>query len=53
VCDADGAVIAAINLCTYSLRTSPAELVARGLPLLRTTAVAIEAEMRAAIQLSV
>ncbi len=48
--DADGAVIAALNLCSYSLRTSPEELASRGLPLLRKTAAAIEAEMRAAMQ---
>jgi IclR family pca regulon transcriptional regulator len=51
--DADSAVIAALNLCSYSLRTSPEELASRGLPLLRKTAAAIEAEMRAAMQLSV
>jgi IclR family pca regulon transcriptional regulator len=51
--DADGAVIAALNLCCYSLRTSPQELAGRGLPLLRKTAGGIEAEMRAATQLSV
>jgi IclR family transcriptional regulator, pca regulon regulatory protein len=48
----NGAVIAALNLCSYSLRTSPAELAGRGLPLLRATAAAIEAEMRAVLQLS-
>jgi IclR family transcriptional regulator, pca regulon regulatory protein len=51
--DADGVVIAAMNVCSYSLRTSPEELVRRGLPLLRKTVSAIEAEMRAAMQLSV
>ena len=51
--DADGTVTAAMNLCTYSLRTSPVELVNRGLPLLRKAATAIEAEMRASTQLSV
>ena len=51
--DADGEVIAAINLCTYSLRTRPADLVRLGLPLLRETAAAIEAEMRAEMKLSV
>jgi IclR family transcriptional regulator, pca regulon regulatory protein len=51
--DADGTVIAAMNVCSYSLRTSPEELVRRGLPLLRKTVSAIEAEMRAAMQLSV
>lgn len=51
--DADGAVIAAINLCTSSLRTRPADLMRLGLPLLRETAAAIEAEMRAEMRLSV
>lgn len=51
--DADGAVIAAMNVCSYSLRTSPEELVRRGLPLLLRAASAIEAEMRAAMQLSI
>lgn len=51
--DADGAVIAAMNLCAYSLRTSPEELVSRGLPLLQKAASDIEAEMRAAMQLSI
>jgi IclR family pca regulon transcriptional regulator len=51
--DADGAVIAAINLCTYSLRTAPADLVRLGLPPLRKTAAAIEAEMRAEMRLRV
>jgi DNA-binding IclR family transcriptional regulator len=51
--DADGTVIAAMNLCSYSLRTSPDELVGRGLPLLRKAVAGIEAEMRAALQLSV
>jgi IclR family transcriptional regulator, pca regulon regulatory protein len=51
--DADSAVIAAMNVCSYSLRTSPEELVRRGLPLLRKTVSAIEAEMRAAMQLSI
>ena len=51
--DADGVVIAAINLCTYSLRTRPADLVRLGLPLLRETAAAIEAELRAEMKLSV
>jgi IclR family transcriptional regulator, pca regulon regulatory protein len=51
--DADGTVIAAMNLCSYSLRTSPDELVGRGLPLLRRAVAGIEAEMRAALQLSV
>jgi hypothetical protein len=46
-------VIAAINLCTYSRRTAPADLVRLGLPLLRETAAAIEAEMRAEMKLSV
>lgn len=51
--DADGTVIAAMNVCSYSLRTSPEELVRRGLPLLQKAASAIEAEMRAAMQLSI
>jgi IclR family transcriptional regulator, pca regulon regulatory protein len=51
--DAHGTVIAAMNVCSYSLRTSPEELVGRGLPLLRTAAAGIEAEVRAAIQLSI
>jgi IclR family pca regulon transcriptional regulator len=51
--NADGVVIAAMNLCAYSLRTTPDELVGRGLPLLRKAASGIEAEMRAAMQLSV
>jgi IclR family pca regulon transcriptional regulator len=50
--DPEGAVIAAMNLCSYSLRTSPAELAGRGLPLLRKAVAGIEAEMRAALQLS-
>jgi IclR family transcriptional regulator, pca regulon regulatory protein len=51
--DADGAVIAAINLCTYSLRTRPSDLVRLGLPLLREAAAAIEAEIRTERKLSV
>jgi IclR family pca regulon transcriptional regulator len=51
--DADGTVIAAMNVCSYSLRTSPQELVGRGLPLLRTAAAGIEAEVRATLQLSI
>jgi IclR family pca regulon transcriptional regulator len=51
--DADGAVTAAMNLCAYSLRTSPGELVSRGLPLLRRAVSGIEAEMQAATRLSV
>ena len=51
--DADDAVIAAINLCTYSLRTRPADLVRLGLPLLRETAAAIEAELHAEMKLGV
>jgi IclR family transcriptional regulator, pca regulon regulatory protein len=52
LCDADGAVIAP-STCAPT-RSGPARPSWwRGLPLLRTTAVAIEAEMRAAIQLSV
>jgi IclR family transcriptional regulator, pca regulon regulatory protein len=50
--DAEGTIIAAMNVCAYSLRTSPDELVGRGLPLLRKAAAGIEDEMRAAIQLS-
>lgn len=51
--DADGAVMAAMNVCAYSLRTTPEELVAAGLPLLRETVRKVEAEMRAALQLTV
>jgi IclR family pca regulon transcriptional regulator len=51
--DGDGNVIAAMNLCSYSLRTGPAELVASGLPLLRKAVAGVEAEARAAMQLSV
>jgi hypothetical protein len=42
-----------MNLCAYSLRTSPDALVGRGLPLLRKAASGIEAEMQAATRLSV
>ena len=48
--DPAGTVIAAMNLCSYSLRTSPAELAGRGLPLLRKAVTGIEAEMRAAVE---
>jgi IclR family transcriptional regulator, pca regulon regulatory protein len=51
--DADGTVVAAMNVCAYSLRTTPEEMVSRGLPLLRKTVSAIEGEMRAAMDLSV
>jgi IclR family pca regulon transcriptional regulator len=51
--DADGDVIAAMNLCSYSLRTGPDELVGRGLPLLRQAAAGVETEMRAALELSI
>ena len=46
-------VIAAMNVCSYSLRTGPAELVSTGLPLLRKAVAGVETEMRAAAQLSV
>jgi IclR family transcriptional regulator, pca regulon regulatory protein len=51
--DNDGNVIAAMNLCSYSLRTGPAELVSTGLPLLREAVAGVEAEARAAMQLSI
>jgi IclR family transcriptional regulator, pca regulon regulatory protein len=51
--DGDGSVIAAMNVCSYSLRTGPAELVSTGLPLLRKAAAGVEAEARAALQLSI
>jgi IclR family pca regulon transcriptional regulator len=51
--DGDGKVVAAMNLCAYSLRTSPDALVGRGLPLLRKAVAGIEAEMQAATRLSV
>jgi len=50
--DPDGAVMAAMNVCAYSLRTTPEELVATGLPLLQETGNKVEAEMRAALQLA-
>ena len=50
--DSDDSVIAAMNVCAYSLRTGPAELVSTGLPLLRKAVAAVEAEARAALQLS-
>lgn len=50
--DADGAVMAAMNVCSYSLRTTPQDLLAGGLPLLRETVRKVEAEMSAALQLS-
>src|SRR5580692_5184234 len=46
-------VIAAMNLCAYSLRTGPEELLSTGLPLLRKAAAGVQTEMRAAVQLSV
>ena len=46
-------VIAAMNLCAYSLRTGPDELMSTGLPLLRKAVEGIETEIRAAMQLSV
>ena len=46
-------VIAAMNLCAYSLRTGPEELLGTGLPLLRKAAAGVQTEMRAAVQLSV
>jgi IclR family transcriptional regulator, pca regulon regulatory protein len=48
----DGAVMAAMNVCAYSLRTTPEQLRATGLPLLRKTVSGVEAEMRAAMQLA-
>lgn len=50
--DSDGNVIAAMNLCSYSLRTGPAELVSTGLPMLRKAVAGVEAEARAAMQLN-
>lgn len=49
VYDPDGAVMAAMNVCAYSLRTAPEELLATGLPLLRETVSKVEADMRAAL----
>jgi IclR family transcriptional regulator, pca regulon regulatory protein len=51
--DAAGSVIAAMNVCAYSLRTGPDGLRNDFLPLLRDAAAQIEHEMRAATQLSV
>lgn len=51
--DSDGHVVAAMNACSYSLRTGPDELLSRGLPLLLEAAAGVEAEVRAAVQLSV
>ena len=51
--DSDGNVTAAMNACSYSLRTGPAELVSSGLPLLRKAAAGVEAEVGAAMQLSI
>jgi IclR family transcriptional regulator, pca regulon regulatory protein len=48
----DGAVMAAMDVCAYSLRTAPEQLRATGLPLLRKTVSGVEAEMRAAMQLA-
>jgi IclR family transcriptional regulator, pca regulon regulatory protein len=51
--DSVGNVTAAMNACAYSLRTGPAELMRTGLPLLRKAAAGVEAEVRAATELSV
>jgi IclR family transcriptional regulator, pca regulon regulatory protein len=50
--DAAGTVIAAMNVCAYSLRTGPDGLRNDYLPLLRETVAEIEQEMRAATQAS-
>jgi IclR family pca regulon transcriptional regulator len=47
--DADGTVMAAMNVCSYSLRTTPQDLLAAGLPLLREAVSQVEGEMRAAM----
>jgi IclR family pca regulon transcriptional regulator len=51
--DSDGSVIAAVNASSYALRTGPGQLLATGLPLLRTAVAGIEAEARAAMQASI
>jgi IclR family transcriptional regulator, pca regulon regulatory protein len=48
--DAGGTVVAAMNICAYSPRTSPEGLRANYLPLLRQTAADIEQEMSTAVQ---
>jgi IclR family transcriptional regulator, pca regulon regulatory protein len=51
--DGDGAVMAAMNVCAYSPRTSPDDLLATGLPLLREAVAKVENDMRAALLLTV
>lgn len=46
--DANGSVIAALNVATYSLRTGPEALRERHLPVLQSHVRMIEAEMRSA-----
>ena len=46
--DAAGAVVAAMNVCSYSPRTGPAALLADCLSLLRRTACEIESKMQVA-----